>query len=235
MSKKLVPAGARRVMVSIRLLAAIVLICAPQVGRSATPSAVLDEKLAAAVTRGDVPGLVVIAATRDRILYQGAFGKAEVGRERPMTADAIFRIASMTKAITSVAAMQLYEQGRFALDDPAEQHLPELANMMVVESFDQATGAYKVRPAAKKITIRHLFTHTSGLGYGFTSPIVRDFKPRAGEKYVAGPLLFEPGTQWIYGTSVDWLGRMVEKLSGQNLEEYFRDHIFTPLGMTDTF
>ena len=206
-----------------------------QVGGRATPSASLDEELSAAVTRGDVPGLVVIAATRDRILYQGVFGKAEVGRERPMTANALFRIASMTKAVTSIAAMQLYEQGRFDLDDPAEKYLPELANLMVFESFDNATGEYKVRPATKKVTIRHLFTHTSGLGYGFTSPIVRDFKPRDGEKYEAGPLLFEPGTQWIYGTSVDWVGRLVEKLSGKNLEEYFRERIFTPLGMSDTF
>ena len=205
-----------------------------QAARSATPSASLDEKLSAAVTRGDVPGLVVIAATRDRVLYQGVFGKAEVGRERPMTADALFRIASMTKAVTSVAAMQLYEQGRFALDDPAEKYLPELADLKVFESFD-ATGAYKVRAAAKKVTIRHLLTHTSGLGYGFTSPILRDFKPRDGEKYEAGPLLFEPGTQWIYGTGVDWVGRLVEKLSGKNLEEYFRERIFTPLGMSDTF
>jgi methyl acetate hydrolase len=206
-----------------------------QAGGRATPSASLDEKLSAAITRGAVPGLVVIAATRDRILYQGVFGKADVGRARPMTADALFRIASMTKAVTSIAAMQLYEQGRFALDDPAEKYLPELANLMVFESFDFATGGYKVRPAAKKVTIRHLFTHTSGLGYGFTSPIVRDFKPRDGEKYEAGPLLFEPGTQWIYGTSVDWVGRLVEKLSGKNLEEYFRERIFTPLGMSDTF
>ena len=158
-----------------------------------TASASLDEKLSAAVTRGDVPGLVAIAATRDRILYQGVFGKADVGSGRPMTADALFRIASMTKAVTSVAAMQLYEQGRFTLDDPAEQYLPELANLMVFESFDQATGAYKVRPAARKVTIRHLFTHTSGLGYGFTSPIVRDFKPREGEKYPGGPAALRAG------------------------------------------
>ena len=200
-----------------------------------TSSVSLDEQLSAAVTRGDVPGLVVIAATRDRILYQGVFGKADVGHARPMTTDALFRIASMTKAVTSVAAMQLYEQGRFALDDSAEKYLPELANLMVFDAFDNATGAYHVRPAAKKVTIRQLFTHTSGLGYGFTSPIVRDFKPRAGEKYSAGPLLFEPGTQWIYGTSVDWVGRLVEQLSGTNLEEYFHEHIFTPLGMPDTF
>jgi CubicO group peptidase (beta-lactamase class C family) len=201
----------------------------------ATASSSLDEKLSAAVTRGDVPGLVVMAATRDRIVYQGVFGKAEVGRPRPMTADALFRIASMTKAVTSVAAMQLYEQGRFALDDPAGKYLPELAKLTVFESFDHATGRYATRPATRAVTIRHLFTHTSGLGYGFTSAIERDFKPRDGEKYDAGPLLFEPGTQWIYGTSVDWLGRLVEKLSGKSLEDYFREHIFVPLGMSDTF
>src|SRR5471030_506338 len=206
-----------------------------QDGARATASAALDQKLSAAVPRGDVPGLVVMAATRDRVIYSGVFGKAEVGHERPMTADAIFRIASMTKAVTSVAAMQLFEQGRFALDDPAEKYLPELANLSVFESFDAATGAYKVRPAATKVTVRHLFTHTSGLAYGFTSAIDRDFKPRDGEKYAAGPLLFEPGTQWMYGTSVDWLGRLVETLSGKSLEEYFRERIFTPLGMADTF
>jgi len=201
----------------------------------AAPAAALNDALSAAVTRGDVPGLVVVAAMRDRILYQGVFGKAEVQRGRPMTAEAIFRIASMTKPVTSVAAMQLYERGRFALDDPAEKYLPELANLMVFESFDYVTGAYKVRPAATKVTIRHLLTHTSGLGYGFTSATMRDFKPRDGEKYEVGPLLFEPGTQWIYGPGVDWIGRLVEKLSGKNLEEYFRDQIFTPLKMSDTF
>jgi methyl acetate hydrolase len=206
-----------------------------QDARGTTQAASLDATLSAAIARGDVPGLLVMAATRDAILYQGAFGKADVGRERPMTADAIFRIASMTKAVTSVAAMQMYEQGRFALDDPAEQYLPELANLMVFESFDNATGRYRVRPAATKVTIRHLLTHTSGLGYGFTSPITRDFKPRDDESYEAGPLLFEPGTAWIYGTSVDWIGRLVETLSGETLEEYFRERIFTPLGMSDTF
>jgi CubicO group peptidase (beta-lactamase class C family) len=195
----------------------------------------LDQQLSAAVARGDVPGLVVMAATRDRVLYQGVFGKADVAGGRDMTADAIFRIASMTKAVTSVAAMQLFEQGRFALDDPADKYLPELASPMVFESFDSATGSYKLRPAASKVTIRHLLTHTAGLGYGFTSATLRDFKPREGEQHAAGPLLFEPGTDWMYGTGVDWAGRLVERLSGKNLEEYFRERIFTPLGMHDTF
>jgi CubicO group peptidase (beta-lactamase class C family) len=197
-------------------------------------AAALDDELAAAVDRGDVPGLVAMAATRKRVLYEAAFGLADVGHDRRMTTDALFRIASMTKPVTSVAAMQLYEQGRFALDDPAEKYLPELSNPMVFDSFDTASGAYTLRPARTKITIRHLFTHTSGLAYGFTSAIVRDFKPRDGEHYEAGPLLFDPGTEWIYGTSSDWLGRLVEKLSGENLEDYFRQHIFVPLGMEDT-
>jgi CubicO group peptidase (beta-lactamase class C family) len=195
----------------------------------------LDRKLSEAVARGDVPGIVVLASTRDRVLYEGAFGKADVAGNRPMTADAIFRIASMTKAVTSVAALQLFEQGRFALDDPAEKHLPELSDLMMFESFDAATGSYRLRPPSTKVTIRQLFTHTSGLGYGFTSATVRDFKPREGEKFAAGPLLFEPGTAWVYGTGVDWLGRLVEKLSGKNLEDYFRERIFAPLGMHDTF
>jgi CubicO group peptidase (beta-lactamase class C family) len=178
---------------------------------------------------------VAAAAAKDRILYQGAFGKADAAGDRPMTADAIFRIASMTKAVTSVAAMQLISQGRFALDDPADKYLPELSAPSVFTTFDAGTGAYTVRPAANKITVRQLFTHTTGLGYGFTSATVRDFKPREGERYAAGPLLFEPGTDWMYGTSNDWLGKLVEKISGQNLEDYFHDHIFVPLRMNDTF
>jgi CubicO group peptidase (beta-lactamase class C family) len=208
-----------------------------QSGRpAAVATASLDEQLSDAVKRGDVPGgLVVMAATRDHIVYQGAFGRADVGHARPMTYDALFRIASMTKAVTCVAAMQLYEQGRFTLDDPAEKYFPELASLTVFESFDAASGSYKVRPAATKLTIRHLFTHTAGLGYGFTSPTTRDFKPREGDTFAAGPLLFEPGSQWVYGTSNDWVGKLVEKLSGQNLEAYFHDHIFVPLRMADTF
>src|SRR5437763_8341601 len=141
----------------------------------------------------------------------------------------------MTKPVTTVAAMQLIEQGRLSLDDPAEKYLPELANLKVFDTFDGRTGAYTVRPATKTVTVRHLLTHTSGLGYNFTSPIVRDFKPRAGEEYPAGPLLFEPGDQWVYGPGVDWMGRLVESISGKTLEEYFRERIFGPLAMHDTF
>ena len=195
----------------------------------------IDDAMRRAVERKDVAGVVVMAADRKGVIYQGAFGVADIGDGRPLQLDSLFRIASMTKAITSTAAMQLVEQNRFAIEDPVEKYLPEFAKLMVFESFDGATGAYRLRPATKPVTIRHLFTHTSGLGYAFTSPTVRDFKPRAGEKYPVGPLEFEPGERWLYSTSTDWLGRLVEKVSGQPLEDYFRQHIFTPLGMADTF
>ncbi len=195
----------------------------------------LDRDLRAAVERGDVPGVVVIAGDRHGVVYQGAFGAAEAGAGRAMTADAIFNIASMGKAVTSVAAMQLVEAGRLGLDEPAAKYLPELAGLPVIESLDPATGAAKLRPAATAITVRQLFTHTSGLGYSLWSDTLKKFKPRPGESFPIGPLLFDPGTQWSYGTGVDQLGRIVEKISGQNLEAYFRAHIFAPLGMADTF
>jgi len=195
----------------------------------------IDAVLADAVARGDIPGVVAMATDRRGILYQGAFGRANAAAGRALTTEAIFRIASMTKPITSVAAMQLVEQGRLRLDDPAEKYLPELAKPTVFDAFDARTGDYRVRPARKTITVRHLLTHTSGLGYNFTSPIVRDFKPRQGEQYAAGPLLFEPGDEWLYGTSTDWVGRLVESMSGQTLEDYFRERIFRPLAMRDTF
>jgi CubicO group peptidase (beta-lactamase class C family) len=197
-------------------------------------SAAIDAVLAGAVARGEVPGAVAMATDRRGVVYQGAFGVADVASGRPMAVDTIFRIASMTKPITSLAVMQLVEQGRVGLDDPAEKYLPQLANLKVFETFDARTGAYTLRPAATAPTVRQMLTHTAGLGYNFTSPIVRDFKPRAGEAYPAGPLLFEPGDEWLYSTGIDWAGRIVEALSGKNLETYFHDHIFAPLGMVET-
>jgi len=195
----------------------------------------IDTALRGGVERKDVPGVVALLTDRKRVLYQGAFGVADVATGRAVSADALFRIASMTKPITSVAAMQLVEQGRFGLDDPVEKYLPEFANLKVFESFDAASGVYRLRPAARPPTVRHILTHTSGLGYPFTSAILRDFKPQAGESYpFGGPLLFDPGERWHYGTSTDVVGKLVETLSGQKLEDYFREHIFAPLKMADT-
>ena len=198
-------------------------------------SAAIDTSLRGAVERKDVPGVVALVTDRRRVLYQGAFGVADVATGRALAADALFRIASMTKPVTSVAAMQLVEQGRFGLDDPVEKYLPEFAGLKVFESFDAATGAYRLRPASRPPTVRHVLTHTSGLAYPFTSATWRDFKPRAGETYpFGGPLLFDPGERWHYSTSTDVVGRLVEVVSGQKLEDYFRQHIFAPLKMSDT-
>ena len=218
----------------IRLFAVAVALLLSTVTHARQSEPSIDKVLADAVARKDIAGVVAIATDRNGVIYQGAFGVADVATGKPLTADAIFRIASMTKPVTSVALMQLVEQGRVSLDDPAEKYLPELANLSVFESFDSKTGAYRVRPAKTKPTVRHLLTHTSGLGYGFTSPTVRDFKPRAGEGYAAGPLLFEPGDDWMYGTSTDWVGRLVERLSDKSLEDYFQERILRPLKMEDT-
>jgi methyl acetate hydrolase len=198
-------------------------------------SAAIDASLRGAVERKDVPGVVALITDREHVLYQSAFGVADVATGRPLTTDALFRIASMTKPVTSVALMQLVEQGRLGLDDPAEKYLPQLAGLKVIESFDAASGAYQVRPASRQPTVRHFLTHTSGLAYPFTSAIWRDFKPRAGETYpFGGPLLFDPGERWHYSTSTDVVGKLVEAVSGQKLEDYFREHIFAPLKMDDT-
>jgi methyl acetate hydrolase len=204
----------------------------PLPGSAQQPQSI-DATLRTTVERGEIPGVVAMAADRSRAIYQGAFGLADIAEARSMQLDALFRIASMTKPVTAVAAMQLIEQGRLALDDPVAKFFPEFAKPMVLESFDAATGAYKLRPAIKTITVRHLFTHTSGLGYRLTSPILRDYKARPGDS--AHPLLFEAGEQWMYGPSTDWLGRVVETLSGLSLDAYFRRRIFAPLEMSDTF
>jgi methyl acetate hydrolase len=205
-----------------------------QAQNSTRSTALIDRPLREAVERKDVPGIVALVTDRKGVIYQGTFGVADVTSGRPLTPDSLFRIASMTKAITSAAAMQLIEQGKLALDDPAEKYLPDLAKLPVFDAFDAKTGDYRLHPTSKLMTVRHVFTHTSGLGYPFTSATLRDFKPRAGENYPVGPLLFEPGEKWLYGTSTDVLGRLVEKISGQKLEDYFHQHIFTPLKMNDT-
>jgi methyl acetate hydrolase len=195
----------------------------------------IDAPLRQAVADRTIAGVVVMATDREGAFYRGAFGVADAETARPMTLDALFRIASMTKPITSVAALQLAEAGRMRLDDPVERYLPAFSGIRVLESFDPATGDYMVRPARNAVTVRHLMTHCAGLGYAFTCSQLRDFKPRAGDEFPVGPLMFEPGERWLYGTSTDWLGRVVEVVSGEPLDEFFRRNILDPLAMMDTF
>jgi methyl acetate hydrolase len=201
----------------------------------------IDRILCDAVDASTIPGVVAMAATRDGVVYQGAHGRRSIPDGPPMTLDTVFRIASMTKAVTATAAMQLVEQGRLSLDAPAGEIVPELAARQVLEGFD-AAGKPWLRPARGTITLRRLLTHTAGFGYDtWNSDLLRYHLetglPAARTSKLASlgaPLTFDPGTRWQYGISIDWAGRMVEAVSGLDLEAYFRRHIFAPLGMTDT-
>ncbi|HEV2335035.1 MAG TPA: serine hydrolase domain-containing protein [Stellaceae bacterium] len=201
----------------------------------------VDEVLKAAIGRGDVPGVVAMAATRDGRVYEGAFGRRVLPDGAAMTADTVFWLASMTKAITSAAAMQLVEQGKLALDRPIAGLLPELAVPQVLEGFD-AAGEPKLRPATRQITLRHLITHTSGFVYDIWNAEVGRYLEKTGTPGIiscqnaalALPLVFEPGEKWDYGIGIDWVGKAVERASGQRLGEYFAEHLFGPIGMKDT-
>ncbi len=200
----------------------------------------IDQVLGTAVESGAVPGVVAIAGTPEAIVYQAAFGRA-VPDGVSMTIDAVFRIASMTKAVTAVAAMQMIEQGRLALDQPAGEVVAGLAEPQVLEGFD-AAGKPRLRPAKRPITLRQLLTHTAGFGYDiWNADLLRYSRdmgiPAARSGKLAGlamPLTFDPGERWQYGINIDWAGRMVEAASGEDLESYFRNHIFAPLAMGDT-
>ena len=194
----------------------------------------IDQFLADTVAKQQLPGVVAAVVNKERILYLNAFGKQNVGQNIPMAKDSIFRIASMTKPITSVAIMMLVEQGKVRLADPVSKYLPEYKGREVIASFNEKDGTYTTRPAKREITIRHLLTHTSGLGYDFTSPTVAALLKKTGKSEQELPLLFEPGTQWLYSTSPGVLGDLLKKLSGQSLEQHFKETVFRPLQMADT-
>ena len=193
----------------------------------------IDERLRAAVTRRKIPAAVGIVATAEKTTYTGAFGKRDATSGVDVTANSIFGIASMTKAITSVAAMQLVEKGSVQLDEPVSKHLPQLSKLEVLQGFDKESGKPALQPPNKPVTLRQLLTHTSGFAYDVWHEGMFQYTAKAGQKLVT-PLAFEPGTNWQYGTGVDWAGRLVEAVSGQTLEEYFQRNILQPLGMTDT-
>ena len=208
---------------------------------AATSRAQIDGVLRQAVDAGEVPGVVAMAATDKGVLYEGAFGSRALGKGPAMTADTVFRIASMTKAVTSVAAMQLVEQGKLKLDNPVPGIDPAVGSPQVLDGFD-AAGAPTLRPAKRPITLRHLLTHTAGFSYEiWDANMVRYVKtsgmPSMGSGKIAAlrmPLVFDPGDKWEYGINTDWVGRLVEALSGQPIDVYFREKIFGPLGMKDS-
>jgi len=203
--------------------------------------ATLDHLLSQGVQRGDVPGVVALVANREEVLYEAAFGERALGSGTAMSTDTVGWIASMTKAITSVAALQCVERGLIKLDEPAQKICPELGKVGVLTGFD-AQGQPTTRPPKRAITLRHLLTHSAGFSYEIWNtdmqkvqaaldiPSVTECKNKA----LSLPLLFDPGEAWEYGINIDWAGKMVEAVSGQTLGQYLRDNILGPLGMDST-
>ncbi|MGB9648850.1 MAG: serine hydrolase domain-containing protein [Stellaceae bacterium] len=233
----------RREILKSAAAAAVFTSFGARIGRAAAavPHGQIDAVLRRATEAGEVPGVVATAATDKGVFYEGAFGTRDLAKGPAMTPDTIFRIASMTKAVTSVAAMQLVEQGKLQLEQPIGDVLPELSAPQVLEGFDDA-GAPRLRPAKRPITLRHLLTHTAGFGYEtWDADLVRYVNASGTPPTSTGklaslrlPLVFDPGERWEYGINMDWAGRAVEAVSGQPLEVYFREHIFAPLGISDT-
>jgi len=199
----------------------------------ATPEQV-DEALRSGVARRKIPAAVGSIADRRKTLYAGAFGVRDPSGI-PLRVDSIFRIASMTKPVTTVAALQLVEQGKVDLSEPIAKHLPQLANLDVLEGFD-GSGKPVLRPARTPITLRHLLTQTSGLCYSIWDERMFRYSSAKVENTPAkpGPLMFEPGTQWQYGQGTAWAARLVEAMTGATLEDYFQERILRPLAMQDT-
>ena len=201
----------------------------------------IDQVLRQKSDAKEIPGVVAMAASGKEVIYQGAFGKRDLSKDDAMTLDSVFWIASMTKAITAAAGMQLVEQGKLSLDTPIGKVLPDLASPQVLEGFD-AKGEPKLRPAKKPVTLRHLMTHTAGFAYDMWNGDMVKYLEKTGTPGITSctnaalktPIMTDPGTRWEYGTNIDFVGKAVEAASGKRLDGYLRDHIFTPLGMTDT-
>jgi methyl acetate hydrolase len=200
----------------------------PQQGASA-----LSAYLKAAVDKSEIPGVVALVVGKDGVLFHEALGKQSVTRNVAMAKDTIFNIASMTKPVTSVAIMQLVDEGKLKVDDEVAKYLPQFKDPLVLTKVN-ADGTYDTRPAKRQITIRHLLTHTSGIGYGFASQSVATIQQKTGLNELQQPLLFDPGDSWAYGASTRVLGLVVEKISGQRIDAYLDAKILKPLGMNDT-
>jgi methyl acetate hydrolase len=197
--------------------------------------AALTGFLRESVAKGDVPGVVAVVVTKDRVIYHAAAGTRSVAGGVEITPDTIFRIASMTKPLTSLAALMLVEEGRLSLDDDVSRYLPAFIAPKVLTRVDEATGALDTRPSAKRITLRHLLTHTSGIGYSWSNPelaAAQRITKAANDSEL--PLVHEPGERWTYGASTRVVGDIVQKVTGQRIDALLQARVFTPLGMTET-
>ncbi len=223
------------------------------VGISAERLARLDRVVNDYIAKKRQAGVVVLLARNGQIVHYKGYGQNNVVTKSPMPRDGIFRIASQTKAIASVAALMLLEEGAFLLDDPVSKYIPAFKTMKVLDKFNPADSSYTTQPAKRPITIRHLLTHTSGLDYpgigskemtaiyakaGIPSGIGTPVGPVLGDamnRLAALPLVHQPGDRWTYGLSVDLLGYLVEVVSGQPFDQFLRTRLFDPLGMNDTW
>jgi CubicO group peptidase (beta-lactamase class C family) len=235
------PAGAQAPLPSAR---------PEQVGLSTERLGQLGQVLRQEIAKGKIPGAVALVARKGRIAYHEAFGARDPATRAPMTRDAIFRIYSMTKPVTSVAIMMLQEEGRLVLNDPVSKFLPQLTKLQVAVEKKDASGqpTLELMPAQREITIHDLLRHTSGFTYGgrTTNLTVKEAYAREGvdardltnaelvDRLAKVPLAHQPGTAWEYSRSVDVLGRVVEVISGKSLGGFFADRIFRPLGMKDS-
>ena len=217
------------------------------VGMSSARLARIGEVLRADIERGRIPGAVVAIARKGKIVYFEAFGYRDKAAGVPMTTDTIFSIASMTKPMVTVGALQLYEQGRVLIDDPLSKYLPQFANMQVARMDAAEQTILDTTPAARQITIQDLMRHTSGIIYGARgSTAVHKLYPATSaaaasmtsaeflDKLGSLPLMYQPGTVWEYGLSTDVLGLVVESITNQALGQYLQENLFKPLGMSDT-
>lgn len=211
----------------------------------------LDSLFETAVQSSTISGAVALVARSGTIVYHQAFGYRDIEAGDTLARDDIFRIASMTKPVTAVAAMMLYEEGKFNLDDPLHKFIPEFAQPQVLDEIHLADSTFTAHPAGSEITIRQLFTHSSGIGYGFQDEKLMALFEKEGisegfeerdilladnvRKIARMPLLHEPGQRFTYGLNTDVLGRLVEIWSGMPLDTFFHKKIFTPLGMKDTY
>lgn len=223
------------------------------VGMSSERLARLDGVLQNGVTQNSVPGVAAIVVRNGKIVYHKAFGMADNGANRALKRDDIFRIASMSKAITSTAVMMLWEEGKFQLDDPISKYIPEFKNQTVLKNFKFQDSTYTTEPVKSEITIRHLLTHTSGLGYGvidadekfkalyYKAGIVDLFTTESVKigdnikKLAKLPLHHHPGEKYVYSEGLDVLGYFIEIMSGMPFDEFLRKRLFEPLSMNDTY
>ncbi len=222
-----------------------------EVGMVSDSLNLIKEHIQWAINGEYIAGGVALIAKDNQIVYNEAVGFSDRKKTKPLKVDDIFRMASMTKTITTMAVMQLYEDGKLNVTDPVSKYIPEFTNSQVVEKFDSETKEYTAKPAKSELTIHHLLTHTSGIPYYTGHPVAGPIYAPHGiveswtknpvvlkeniAKIGGVPLIHEPGTKYTYGLSIDILGRIVEVISGKSLDTYFMENIFTPLEMKDTY